>query len=42
MKINNIPNHHSGNQQAPRRVASRMEGSVKNFGSRNQKKQAKK
>ncbi len=32
------PNHHTGNQQAPHRTASRMEGAVKNRGNKPTKK----
>jgi len=38
MKKDNVPNHHTDKQQEPRRVASRMEGVVKNKGINNQKK----
>jgi hypothetical protein len=41
MKNNNIPNHHADKQQPPRRVASRMEGVVKNLGTKNKKKESK-
>ncbi len=41
MKKTTIPNHHTDKQQPPQRVASRMEGVVKNLGTKNKKKQAK-
>lgn len=41
MKNNQIPNHHTDKQQEPRRVASRMEGVVKNKGTKNVKKESK-
>jgi len=41
MKKENIPNHHTDKQQEPHRVAARMEGVVKNKGTKNQKKEPK-
>ncbi|MEN9920147.1 MAG: hypothetical protein RL538_40 [Candidatus Parcubacteria bacterium] len=41
MKKDNVPNHHTDKQQEPRRVASRMEGVVKNLGTKNVKREPK-
>ncbi len=41
MKNKDVPNRHADKQQPPRRVASRMEGLVKNLGTKNKKKQPK-
>ncbi|MEY2665636.1 MAG: hypothetical protein RLZZ480_741 [Candidatus Parcubacteria bacterium] len=41
MKKDTLPNHHTDKQQEPRRVASRMEGVVKNKGTKNEKKEPK-
>lgn len=41
MKQNNVPNRHTDKQQESHRVPARMEGVVKNLGTKNKKKQAK-
>ncbi len=41
MKQDNIPNRHTDKQQESHRVPARMEGVVKNLGTKNKKKQAK-